>query len=138
MYKLKTVVTDDSVNEFVANLATEERRADCWQIIDLLRDITGEEPRMWGTMIGFGEYHYKYASGHEGDMFLAGFAARKTNFTFYLYSGVIDREELLAKLGKHKTGKGCLYVNRLSDIDLDVLRKIIEHNTAALQQAYPA
>jgi hypothetical protein len=137
MYELKTRVSDASVNEFVAGIADPQRRADCWQIIDLLRDVTGEEPRMWGTMIGFGEYHYKYASGHEGDMFLAGFAPRKANFTFYVYAGLEASKDLLSKLGRHRTGKGCLYVNKLSDIDLNVLRSIIERNSAALKLAYP-
>jgi hypothetical protein len=102
-----------------------------------MRDITGEEPKMWGpTMVGFGSYHYRYASGHEGDTFLTGFSPRKSNLTLYVTSGFGAQEELMAKLGKYKTGKSCLYIKRLDDIDRGLLRTLIERSVERLRQMY--
>lgn len=100
-----------------------------------MQEITGEPPKMWGpTMIGFGEYRFKYESGREGDWFLSGFAPRKANLVLYIMGGFQGHEDLMAKLGKHKTGKSCLYVNKLEDIDLKVLRQLIQKSAAHVKR----
>jgi hypothetical protein len=104
-----------------------------------MRQVTGEQPRLWvGNIVGFGQYHYKYASGHEGDAALVGFAPRKSNFSLYVLSGFEGQEQLLEKLGKHKAGKGCLYINRLDDIDLPTLRQIVQGTVSQMRRLYPA
>ncbi|HEY2726463.1 MAG TPA: DUF1801 domain-containing protein [Parafilimonas sp.] len=127
MAELKTKKTEDSVNNFLNTIEDETKRRDCIAIIEMMNQVISLPPKMWGTsIIGFGSYHYKYESGHEGDMCLIGFSPRKQNIAMYGL-GVADRnKELLEKLGKHKTGKGCLYINKLSDINVDVLKKIIK------------
>ncbi len=102
------------------------RKSECEVIVKIMQKITKEEPRMWGaSMVGFGQYHYTYESGREGEWFICGFSPRKANLTLYLMSGFDNHEELLSKLGKYTTGKSCLYIKRLSDVDLDVLKKLI-------------
>ena len=125
MAELKTKQTDESVTKFLNAVADERKRTDCFEILKLMQQATGLQPKMWGTaIIGFGSYHYKYESGHQGDMCLAGFSPRRQNIVLYSMGGV-EKNELFEKLGKHKTGKGCLYINKLSDVDTDVLKKII-------------
>ena len=116
------------VEAFLAAVPDEQRRADAYELVALMGEITGEPPAMWGSgIVGFGRYHYRYASGHEGDEALACFAPRKQHLVVYLVGGFDDRyAKLMAKLGPHKTGKGCLYIKRLADIDQAVLRKLIE------------
>lgn len=119
----------------------DARRTDSQVLARLMQEVTGEPPTLWGSMVGFGRYHYKYASGHEGDAFLVGFAPRKAEFSIYLMGspeGEEKRDALLSRLGKHRMGKGCLYVKRLSDIDLPVLRELVENSVASLRAAYPA
>ena len=127
MAELKTKQTDDSVTAFVNTVQDEQKRKDCFDIIEIMKQATGLQPKMWGTsIIGFGNYHYKYESGHEGEMCLIGFSPRKQNMVLY-GMGVAERsKEQLQNLGKHKTGKGCLYINRLSDVNIDVLKDIIK------------
>ena len=126
MAELKTQKTKASVKEFVDAVADDQRRADCKVVQKLMREVTGKLPKMWGdSIVGFGDYHFKYASGREGDWFVVGFSPRKANLTLYLMCDLTVQKPLLKKLGKHKTGKGCLYINKLEDIDMGVLKKVI-------------
>ena len=126
MAELKTKPTDQSAVAFLNSLADENKRRDAFTILDLMRKISQAEPKMWGaSIIGFGDYHYKYASGREGDWFRIGFSPRKQDLTLYLMQGFAQYGDLLAKLGKFKTGKGCLYIRRLSDVDLPTLEELI-------------
>jgi hypothetical protein len=126
MAELKTKENTASVEKFLKGFPAE-RRKDAITIVELMQKATRWEPKMWGSsIIGFGSYHYKYASGHEGDMCILGFSPRKQNFSFYLCGGVTAFEEDLKKLGKYKTGKGCLYINKLADIDTAVLKTILK------------
>jgi hypothetical protein len=125
--ELKTRKNDQSVEAFLNSVPDATKRADSFAILELMRQATEAEPKMWGdTIVGFGEYRYKYASGREGDWFLAGFSPRKQNLTLYIVGGFEPYEELMRKLGRYKTGKGCLYINKLADVDQDVLRQLIE------------
>ncbi len=127
MAELKTKPTKDSVKDFLARVADEKRRKDCQVVAKLMSEVTGAKPEMWSTsIVGFGRYRYKYASGREGEWMLTGFSPRKTNLTLYLMGGLQRAPELLEHLGKHKTGKGCLYIKRLEDVDLTVLRELVE------------
>jgi hypothetical protein len=125
-YELKTKPTKVAVTKFLADQSAE-RKKECKTIIALMKRVTKESPKMWGpSIIGFGTYHYKYASGHEGDMCITGFSPRKAALTLYVMPGFERRHgDLMKKLGKYKAGKSCLYVKRLSDIDLGVLEKLI-------------
>ena len=138
MAELKTKQSDASVEAYLDAIDDARRRDDCRAIADIMRRVTGLEPKMWGTsIVGFGSYHYKYASGHEGDACLAGFSSRKAEISLYLMPGLEAKGTLLAELGKHKAGKGCLYVKRLSDIDVRVLEKLIRESVAELRRRYP-
>jgi hypothetical protein len=125
-YEPKTRPTKESVAGFIAGIRDEGRREDCLKLVRMMKQATGKSPRMWGTMIGFGDWHYRYESGHEGDTFQLGFASRKPDLVLYVMCGPNWQEDLLAKLGKHRTGVSCLYVRRLADVDEGVLRKLIE------------
>ena len=126
MAELKTKRNDQSVDEFLQAIPDERRRKDCYTVLELMKKVTGEEPKMWGdAIVGFGDYHYKYASGREGDWFFTGFSPRKQNLTLYIMSGFEEYNDLLNKLGKLKTGKACLYINKLKDVDLSVLRELV-------------
>jgi hypothetical protein len=139
MSDLKTKPTDASVAEHLARIADPSRRQDCEAVVDLMRRVTGEEPKIWGTgMIGFGTYRYRYETGREGDWPLAGFASRKDSLTLYIMAGVDRFPALLQKLGKHKTGKGCLYVKRLSDVDTRVLEELVRNSVEHVRKTYPA
>jgi len=128
--ELKTKVNNASVVKFINSITDEKKKNLSFKILDLMKKITKEEPKMWGSsIVGFGHYHYKYESGREGDWFLIGFSPRKQNFVIYLMSGVSKYEDLLKKLGKYKTGKGCLYINKEDDIDINVLTEIIKKST---------
>lgn len=121
-YEPKTKPTEVSVQEFIEEIQQPQKKEDAYALLSLFAEVTGAEAKMWGpSIIGFGKYHYRYTSGHEGDAPLAAFSPRKTALTFYFMLPDGKREELLAKLGKHKIGKGCVYVNKLSDIDTAVL-----------------
>jgi hypothetical protein len=125
MAELKTKKTEASIAQFVDAL-DEQRREDVQTLLALMQAATGAEPKLWGSsIVGFGDYRYVYASGRQGDWFLTGFAPRKGNLTLYVLNGFPGQDELLEKLGKHKVGKGCLYVNHLDDIHLPTLKKLI-------------
>lgn len=131
MAKNKTTETTASVADFLAAVPDETRRKDGLQLVAWMQEASGYEPRLWGpSIIGFGSYHYKYASGHEGDMPLIGFSPRKDSQVLYLFQGFPEWEELLARLGKHKTSKACLYIKKLSDIDTAVLKQLITESLA--------
>jgi hypothetical protein len=131
MTENKTKATDVSVNSYLSAIEDESRRKDCEALARLMSQATNEQPKMWGTsIVGFGSYHYKYPSGREGDSPLAGFSSRKGDITLYLESGFPGYDGLLSKLGKHKTGKGCLYIRKLSDVDLNVLEQLIADSVA--------
>jgi hypothetical protein len=133
MAEPKTKKTNQSVTAFLNAVADEQQRADAFQILEMMTDITGEKPKMWGpSMVGFGDFHYVYASGHEGDIFRTGFSPRKQALSLYLSCDLKPLAPLLKKLGKCKTGKGCLYIKKLADVDLDVLRHLIQRALAAL------
>src|SRR5262249_13205268 len=122
----KTRPTEASVEAYLAKIENPDRRADCVALARLMTRATRHQPKMWGTsIVGFGSYHYKYESGREGDSCLTGFSSRKSNISIYLTAGALARQELLARLGKHKTGKGCLYIRRLDDVDLGALEQLI-------------
>ena len=132
MAELKTKPTNESVAKFVSS-AGEARQADCSLLLELMEKATGARPKLWGTsIVGFGDSHYTYASGRQGDWFLTGFSPRKANLTLYVLNGFPGQDELLEKLGKHKAGKGCLYINKLEDVHLPTLKKLI---TASVKQA---
>ncbi|PFG12442.1 DUF1801 domain-containing protein [Bacillus sp. es.036] len=138
MYELKTKETDNSVIEFIESIDHPKKREDGYRLLDLFTETTGYEPKMWGpSIIGFGSYHYKYATGHEGDAPLVGFSPRKAKISLYLAQGEPERENALKRLGKHKTGKACVYVNKLDDIDLDVLKEMIRQSVDYLKELYP-
>lgn len=139
MAETKTKPTNASVLDFIQSFAnTEQKRKDSVELIKLMQDITGHEPKMWGpSIVGFGSYHYKYASGHEGDSPLAGFSPRKDSLVVYVATEFEKREELLAQLGKHKNSKSCLYIKKLDDIDMVVLRKIIKNSMDQAIKQYP-
>jgi hypothetical protein len=126
MVELKTKPTGDDVEAFVASLPDAAKRDDALVLLDMLRQVTGETPKLWSSnIVGFGDYHYRYATGREGDWFVTGFSPRKQNLTLYSVGGFDAYPELLARLGKHKLGKGCLYINKLKDVDQDVLRELM-------------
>jgi Domain of unknown function (DU1801) len=135
MAKNKTTETEINVTGFINSYVdNDQKKADSFKLIELMQQWTGFEPKMWGpTIIGFGSYHYKYASGHEGDAPLIGFSPRKAEFSLYVYSPVTGSEQLLEGLGKFKMGKACIYVKKLSDINIDALEKICRA-TIALNQ----
>ena len=136
MAELKTKVSDRSVARFLAGIKDEKRRADCQTVLEIMKRVTGAEPKMWGSsIVGFGAYHYKYASGREGDWFVTGFSPRKQDLTLYLMGGFEKHAELMKKLGKHKTGKGCLYIKTLDDIHLPTLKKLIRESARDVTKA---
>jgi hypothetical protein len=134
----KTVPTEADVAAFLASVEHPGRRADAQRLDALFREVTGWQPRLWGgSLIGYGRYHYVYASGREGDFLATGFAPRKANLSIHILPGYQDHSAILARLGKHKTGKSCLYVTRLSDIDLAVLAELIRTGLDDLAARYP-
>lgn len=138
MYELKTKETDNSVIEFIESVENPKKRADAYQLLDLYTETTGYEAKLWGpSMIGFGSYHYTYKTGHEGDAFLVGFSPKKAKISLYFAANDPKREELLSKFGKHTTGKACVYINKLADINTDVLKELIQHSVIFLQELYP-
>jgi hypothetical protein len=142
-YEAKTRADTGDVDEFIAQIDDPVKRTDSYRLIEMMQDVSGEKPGLWGTMVGFGSYHYRYASGHEGDALRIGFSPRKAEFSLYVLSDYAfedikdQTEALLARLGKHRTGKSCLYVKRLDDIDLDVLRDLAELSVRRMDVAYP-
>jgi len=126
MSELKTKRNDASVETFLNNVEDVKKREASFTILELMKDITQEEAKMWGdSIVGFGSYHYKYKSGREGDWPMTGFSPRKRNLTLYIMPGFSEYDDLLTNLGKYKTGKSCLYINKIEDVDLDVLRELV-------------
>lgn len=126
MAEMKTKPTGEDVEQFLNGISDATKRQDSFTLLEIMRDVTKTEPKLWASsMVGFGDHHYKYESGREGDTFLIGFAPRKQELTVYGLLGSDQKEQLLEKLGKYKSGKGCLYIKRLSDIDLAPLRELI-------------
>jgi len=137
MTELKTKPNDQSVDEFLKKVENPKKRNDSFEILNLMREVTQEEPIMWGdTIVGFGSYHYKYASGREGDWFLIGFSPRKQNLTIYIMSGFDRYEEILKNLGKFKTGKSCLYINKLQEINISTLKELLSESIKYLKEQY--
>jgi hypothetical protein len=137
MAELKTKPNQQSVTDFLNAIESEQKRNDSFELLDLMKSITNCEPKMWGdSIIGFGSYHYVYDSGREGDWFLTGFSPRKRNFSLYIMAGFTRYQELLNQLGKHKTGKSCLYINKLEDIDLNILQELIEESVKYMRDKY--
>ena len=138
MSELKTKPTKVSAKSHIAAIANEEQRIDAQTLVALMRRVTKQEPVMWGpSIVGFGSYHYKYASGHEGDSALAAFAVRGSELVVYTEAGLEGRDVLLAKLGKHKTGKVCVYIRRLANVDLNVLETLVARSVAETKRLYP-
>ncbi|MBY0099424.1 DUF1801 domain-containing protein [Mesobacillus maritimus] len=130
--------TDASVIEFIENVESEKKKADAYQLIDIFKEVTGYDPKMWGpSIIGFGSYHYTYASGREGDAPLVAFSPRKAKISLYLTYESEEREKLLENFGKHTKSKACIYVNKLADIDIDVLKVLIKQTVEHYQKLYP-
>ena len=139
MAELKTKKTVASVKDFLNSVPDESKRKESFATLKLMQEVTGAKPAMWGSsIVGFGSYHYKYASGHEGDAPLAGFSPRKQSLTLYITAGFDGYGELLGKLGKYKIGKACLYINRLEDVDLSTLKELVRRSVEHTQRRYPA
>ena len=138
MAEQKTKPTGEDVEQFLNTIGDERMRQDSFTLLELMRQVSGTQPKLWvGNLVGFGEYHYRYASGHEGDAALVGFAPRKEAFSLYVLSGFEGQEQLLEQLGKHKAGKDCLYVKRLDDIDLSVLHQLVQGTVEKIHKLYP-
>jgi hypothetical protein len=134
----KTKPTGAGVDDFIAAIDDERKRDDSRELIAMMQRITGEKPYMWGpSIVGFGNYHYRYESGHEGDAPVAAFSPRKPNLVVYITSDAPEHEELLSRLGKHKNSKGCLYIKRLSDIDMQVLEEMVKQSMDYVRNKYP-
>ena len=135
--KIKTQKNDASVDAFIESVENEKKREDSKVILKLMKDITGDDPTMWGTsIIGFGSYRYQYADGRENAWFQTGFSPRKQNLTLYIMPGFERYDDLLSKLGKYKTGKSCLYVNKLEDVDLDVLKELVKESVEVMAASH--
>lgn len=136
MAEMKTKATEVDPHDFIRKAATEQQRADAEELVTLMAKVTGKPPKMWGpSIVGFGRYRYKYANGSDGEICMTGFSPRKPNLVLYLGPG-LDDEKLTSRLGKHKRGKGCLYIKRLDDIDRDVLRQLVVKSVAEMRKRY--
>jgi hypothetical protein len=137
MAQNKTVATAASVEEFLAGIENERRRRDGLVLLEMMRRVTGVEPKMWGpAMIGFGTYHYRYDSGREGDMLRVGFSPRRANLSVYLIAKDVEFRERMNELGKHKTGGSCIYINKLADVDLQVLEDLVVRSWRLAREQY--
>ena len=139
MYEQKTKENDNSVIEFIEKVENIKKRKDAYDLLDIFTEVTGFQPKMWGpSIIGFGSYHYIYESGHEGVAPLVGFSPRKAKISLYITMDEIDREKLLESLGKYTSGKACVYINKLADVDVNILKKLIVQTVTYLEQKYPS
>ncbi|WP_062104362.1 DUF1801 domain-containing protein [Bacillus niameyensis] len=137
MYELKTKENDESVIEFIESVDSPKKREDAYKLLDIFTETSGYEAKMWGpSIIGFGSYHYKYESGHEGDAPLVGFSPRKAKISLYFATGDTKRDEILKKFGKHTSGKACVYISKVADIDVEVLRELIKESITFLKKMY--
>lgn len=133
--ELKTKLNDASVEDFLNTVSDEQIRADCFEIAKIMKQVTKAEPKMWGSsIVGFGSYHYKGASGREGDWMLVGFSPRKQNLTLYIMAGFERYDELMKKLGKFSTGKSCLYIKKLADVDKKVLKELVSESVQFMKK----
>jgi hypothetical protein len=138
VYELKTKETDNSVIAFIENVENLKKREDAYRLLDIFTETTGYTAKMWGpSIIGFGAYHYKYESGHEGDAPLVGFSPRKAKISLYFATGDSLREALLQDFGKHTAAKACVYINKVADINVDVLKELINQSVMFLKETYP-
>jgi hypothetical protein len=138
MAEIKTKPTEVSPAAFIDKVENEQRRKDGHELVSLMKKVTGRPAKMWGpSIVGFDQYHYKYASGHEGDMPITGFSPRKQSLVLYLGPGLEDKK-LMAKLGKHKMGKGCLYINKLDDVDRNVLLELVTKSVEKMRNLFPS
>ncbi|NHN35614.1 DUF1801 domain-containing protein [Paenibacillus agricola] len=138
MYEQKTKETDNSVIEFIENIENLKKREDAYKLLHIFTEATGYPAKMWGpSIIGFGTYHYKYESGHEGDAPLVGFSPRKAKISLYFATGETDREALLKDFGKYTAAKACVYINKVADINVDVLGALINQSVRYLKEKYP-
>ena len=138
MTALKTTQNEDSVDEFLKSIEDPEKQKTSLQILDIIKEISGKEPKMWGdSIIGFGKYHYKYATGREGDWMRIAFSPRKQNFSIYIMDGFDNHSELMEKLGKYKTGRSCLYIKKLQDIDINILKELMKKSLLNMEKMYP-
>ncbi|WP_456274547.1 DUF1801 domain-containing protein [Bacillus sp. AK031] len=138
MYELKTKENDRSVIEFIEAVDNPKKQEDAYRLLDIFTETTGYEAKMWGpSIIGFGSYHYKYKTGHEGDAPLVGFSPRKAKISLYFATGDPDREKLLEQFGKHTSGKACVYINKVADIEVEVLKELIKQSIQFLKETYP-
>ncbi|MDC2867251.1 DUF1801 domain-containing protein [Bacillus sp. BP-3] len=139
MYKLKTTETNNSVIEFIESVESPKKRENAYQLLDIFTETTGYTAKMWGpSIIGFGTYHYNYESGHEGDAPLVSFSPRKAKISLYFAAGDPKREELLKNFGKYTSGKSYVYINKVADIDIDVLKALIKQSVSFLEETYPS
>lgn len=137
MSEPKTKENDVSVTDFINSIEHKTRKADALVLLELMAEVNDAEPRMWsGNIIGYGDYHYKYKSGREGDWFVTGFSPRKQNLSIYIVPGFDEYGDLLSRLGKHKTSVGCLYINKLADVDLDVLKELVARSVVDMKAIY--
>lgn len=137
MAELKTKQNDSDINGFLNGIDNEERRNECFKLLELFEQWTSETPKMWGpSIIGYGSYHYQYDSGREGDWFLTGFSPRKQNLTIYITAGFSEYDDIMKDLGKYKTGSSCLYVKKMGDIDIDKLKVLVEKSVAYMKKRY--
>jgi hypothetical protein len=138
MAVIKTKLNDASVDDFLNSIKDEQVRKDCWTIVEIMQETTKAKPQMWGSsIVGFGSYHYKYASGREGDWMLTAFSPRKQNITLYIYADFEGRDEPMAQLGKYSCGKACIYIKRLSDVHLPTLKKLIKGSVKHMLKTNP-
>jgi hypothetical protein len=138
MAEIKTKPTGSSVTQYLEQVENDRKREDSFKIMKIMEEVTGEDPVMWGSsIVGFGSYHYKYESGREGDMPLTGFAPRKQNLTLYIMDGFDEYDDLLSRLGKYKTGKSCLYIKNLEDVDPSVLRELVAKSVDHMKKTNP-
>lgn len=140
--KNKTVETELKVSDYIANIEDDSRREDCQKILNMMQRVSGFNPKIWGTslksgIVGFGNYHYKYESGREGDSLRTGFSSRAANISIYIMPGYQDFDDELSRLGKHKMGKACLYIKRLSDVDEALLEEIVVKGLKIMDEKYP-
>ncbi|HEY5732069.1 MAG TPA: DUF1801 domain-containing protein [Anaerolineales bacterium] len=136
MAELKTKVNKARVDKFLKSVKDQKKRGDSFKVLEIMKKATKEEPKMWGTsIIGFGSYHYRYASGREGEWMLTGFSPRKQNLTLYIMSGFDEYDSLLKKLGKHSTGKSCLYIKKLDDVDTKVLKELVAKSVKHMKKS---
>lgn len=137
MSDLKTKPNDQSVHSFLNTIEDDQKREVAFSLLELMKQITKKEPKMWGpSIVGFDSYHYKYDSGREGDWFITGFSPRKNNFSIYIMAGFDRFDDLMQKLGKHKTGKSCLYINHMDDINMKILQELIRESCEYMKKKY--